>query len=255
MHKHTGRHTNTNANTSAHTFAVHGQCISKIDVGFTCGWADNDVVKCYDGHQCAYPRRLASTVMNQHVQMLKTNFIDNTNLYREAPDSSLVHQHRNDVPPSPGCHMFKFIYCKYHDRKIDRQTDQRMDTLDRSSHRDLRRHLISLLWNLCGQKYRQSERRGLWGLRVDAWIIEYKFSEVLQDMVCYVAAAQNQSKERDKNRWTDRQTILQTDRHHSDPKRKCPQIVVVQSHVDSRCSRFPEPPVCKRRLGMRIGET
>ena len=123
MHKHTGRHTNTNANTSAHTFAVHGQCISKIDVGFTCGWADNDVVKCYDGHQCAYPRRLASTVMNQHVQMLKTNFIDNTNFYREAPDSSLVHQHRNDVPPSPGCHMFKFINCKYHDRKIDRLTN------------------------------------------------------------------------------------------------------------------------------------
>ena len=166
------------------------------------------------------------------------NFINNTNLYREAPDSSFVHQHRNDVPPSPGCHMLNSSFNS--NITTERQTDQRLVTLDRS---------------VCVRKYHQRKRRGLWGLRVDSRMIAYKFSEVLQDMVCYVAAAQNQSKERDKNRWTDRQTILQTDRHHSDPKRKCPQIVVVQSHVDSRCSRFPEPPVCKRRLEMRIWET
>ena len=53
-------------------------------------------------------------------------------------------------------------FLQNHNRKID--TDQRTD---RSSNRDLRMHLVSLLWNLCGRKYRHRERRGLWGLRID----------------------------------------------------------------------------------------
>ena len=141
MHKHTRRHANTNANTGAHTFAVHGQCISTIKMLVL--RADELTMTLL---RVMMPINAPTHAdLLQHIKMLKANFINSTNLYREAPDSSFVHQHRNDVPPSPGCHMFKFIYCKDHDRKIDRQTDQRMDTLDRSSHRDLRRHLVSLL--------------------------------------------------------------------------------------------------------------
>ena len=44
-------------------------------------------------------------VLLLHVKMLKTNIINNTNLYREAPDSSVVHWRRNNVPPSPGFHI------------------------------------------------------------------------------------------------------------------------------------------------------
>ena len=43
-------------------------------------------------------------VLLLHRRMLKTNFINDTNLYRVASDSSIVQWRRNDDPPSPGCH-------------------------------------------------------------------------------------------------------------------------------------------------------